>query len=219
MIPQVTTGGAYCENYPQTYSCASSVSVTTCNLNWKIFFDWPFAASGHKILTVGAATSLFLTKGFIESSTVMLLGGDVGKSVMLWWDVVRSSGSTGWHVMSFTRNRCPDARDECPMLRTCENFVWSANVSCHKFKVPLECFDTIDRAGEGSADITSDKLPPFPESSPVELAEPVTWKTECQATFRLMLSDLLWRPKYVLYYSELRKFLKIDNSLKQDAEN
>jgi hypothetical protein len=63
------------------------------------------------------------------------------------------------------------------MLRTCENLVWSANVSCHKFKVPLECFDTIEIAGEGSAETISDKLPPFPESSPVELAEPVTEKT------------------------------------------
>jgi hypothetical protein len=148
--------------------------------NKKCFFDcvkW----MDIMILTVGAATSLFLTKGFIESSTVILFGGDVGKSVMLWWDVVRSSGSTGWHVMSFTRNRCPDARDEWPMLKTCENLVWSANVSCHKFKVPLECFETIEIAGEGSADITSDKLPPFPESSPDELAEPVTWKS-CHVT-------------------------------------
>jgi hypothetical protein len=29
-------------------------------------------------------------------------------------------------------------------------------------------------AGEGSADTTSDKLPPVPESSAVELAEPAT---------------------------------------------
>jgi hypothetical protein len=56
--------------------------------------------------------------------------------------------------------------------------VWSANVNCHKFKVPLECCDTIEMAGEGSADTTSDRLPPLPESSTVELAEPATYQPD-----------------------------------------
>jgi hypothetical protein len=86
------------------------------------------------------------------------------------------------------------------MLRTCENFVWSANVSCHKFKVPLECFDTIEIAGEGSADTTSDKLPPFPDSSPVELAESVTQKIDVKLFSELLHFRLnIKTPKCILF--------------------
>jgi hypothetical protein len=94
------------------------------------------------------------------------------------------------------------------MLRTCENLVWSANVSCHKFKVPLECFDTIEIAGEGSADTTSDKLPPFPDSSPVELAESVTQKTDVRLFSELSHFRLIMNTPKCIIFTQMSKDIK-----------
>jgi len=44
--------------------------------------DYKTTYHKHHILTVGAAMSLFLIRGFTESSPVILLGGD-GKSAIL----------------------------------------------------------------------------------------------------------------------------------------
>lgn len=71
-------------------------------------------------------------------------------STMLWWLVVSSNGRTGWHVISFTLNLCPDALLLCPILNTWLNLLLSAKVSCHKFKVPLSCFVTKETMGDVS---------------------------------------------------------------------
>lgn len=54
---------------------------------------------------------------------------------------------------------------------TCENFVLSAKVNCHRFNVPLECLVTIDNVGDGGAERRSwreEEPLPLPDSPPVE---------------------------------------------------
>lgn len=58
--------------------------------------------------------------------------------------------------MSFTLNRCPDARLLWPILNTWQYLLLSAKVSCQRFKVPLSCLVTRYTTGEVSFMSSSD---------------------------------------------------------------
>lgn len=82
-----------------------------------------FWASGWNqiiLFTIEYIAAQVLTVAAVGSSQVGLsqMGASSGR---LWCDVVSSSGSTGWQVMSFTRNLWPLALEAWPILNTCPN--------------------------------------------------------------------------------------------------
>ncbi len=48
---------------------------------------------------------------------------------MLWWEVVRRRGRTGWQAALLAWKRCPLARDACDTLTTDEKRESSANIT------------------------------------------------------------------------------------------